>query len=136
MKKLLLLSVLFSSLIFSCKKDNASPDQAIKNSLLGKWNQTQTGVEVPLGSPELLSPSSGITYEFLENGNLIITTNGVSATYTWSNVDASTIKYTLGGSNDIFYTIEQLDATSLNFSFPYFQNGIAGKKYLHFTKIP
>ncbi|MFM6954336.1 MAG: hypothetical protein ACKOWL_05060, partial [Sphingobacteriaceae bacterium] len=93
MKKFLLLSVLFSSLLFSCKKDSPSPDQAVKNSLLGKWNQTQTSVEVPLGSPEVISASSGITYEFLQNGNLIIASNGVTNTYTWSNLDASTIKY-------------------------------------------
>jgi hypothetical protein len=137
MKKLLVLSVLLSSFLFSCKKDEApTQEQIVKNQLLGKWNQTQTSEEFPLGSAEVISPSSGVTYEFLENGNLIISISGSLTTYTWSNVDASTIKYTLAGSNDSFYTIVQVDATTLKLSFTADKNGVTGKKYKYFTKIP
>ena len=138
MKKLLVLSVLLSSLLFSCKKDEApTQEQIVKNQLLGKWNQTQTSVEVPLGSPEVITLTSGVTYEFLENGNLILTSSGIATTFTWSGLDASTIKYvSMDLQSEFIYTILQVDATTLKLSFTYFQNGVEGKKYKYFTKIP
>ena len=138
MKKLLVLSVLLSSLLFSCKKDEApTQEQIVKNQLLGKWNQTQTSVEVPLGSPEVITLTSGVTYEFLENGNLILTSSGIATTFTWSGLDASTIKYvSMDLQSEFIYTIVQVYATTLKLSFTYFQNGVEGKKYKYFTKIP
>jgi|GEM_PF-4173874 hypothetical protein len=138
MKKLLVLSVLLSSLLFSCKKDEApNPEQITKSKIVGFWNQTQKGEVHPIGSIEVITPASGITYEFLENGNFILTNSGVSVNYTWSTVDASTIKYSpLDQSFENIITIVQVDATNLKLSTTFLKNGVEGIRYYYFDKMP
>ena len=138
MKKLLVLSVLLSSFLFSCKKDEApTPEQITKSQLVGKWDLTQKGEVNPIGSAEVITPASGTTYEFLENGNFKLAISGVSTTYSWTAVDASTIKYSpLDQSFENFLTIVQADATNLKLSTTFNKNGVPGIRYLYFTKIP
>ena len=138
MKKLLVLSVLLSSLLFSCKKDEGpTPEQITKSHLVGKWDLTQQGEVNPIGSAEVLIPASGTTYEFLENGNFILAISGVGTTYSWTALDASTIKYSpLDQSFENLLTIVQVDATNLKLSTTFSKNGVPGIRYLYFTKIP
>ena len=138
MKKFLVLSVLLSSFLFSCKKDEApTPEQITKSQLVGKWDLTQKGEVNPIGSAEVLTPAFGTTYEFLEDGNFILTISPVATTYTWSTVDASTIKYSpLDQSYENLLTIVQVDATNLKLSTTFSKNGVPGIRYLYFTKIP
>jgi hypothetical protein len=138
MKKLLVLSVLLSSFFFSCKKDEApTQEQIVKNQLLGKWDLTQKGEVNPIGSAEVITPASGTTYEFLENGNFILAISGVGTTYSWTALDASTIKYSpLDQSFENLLTIVQVDATNLKLSTTFSKNGVPGIRYLYFTKIP
>ena len=138
MKKLLVLSVLLSSLLFSCKKDEGpNPEQITKSQLVGKWDLTQKGEVHPIGSAEVTTSSFGTTYEFLEDGNFILTISPVATTYTWSTVDASTIKYSpLDQSYENLLTIVKSDATNLKLSTTFLKNGVQGIRYLYFTKIP
>ena len=137
MKKLLILSVLLSSLLFSCKKDSLTPEQITKSQLVGKWDLTQKGEVHPIGSAEVTISAFGTTYEFLEDGNFILTISPVATTYTWSTVDASTIKYSpLDQSYENLLTIVQSDATNLKLSTTFLKNGVQGIRYLYFTKIP
>jgi hypothetical protein len=138
MKKLLVLSVLLSSFLFSCKKDQApTQEQITKSQLVGKWDLTQKGEVNPIGSAEVITPASGTTYEFLENGNFILAISGVGTTYSWTAVDASTIKYSpLDQSFENLLTIVQVDATNLKLSTTFSKNGVPGIRYLYFTKIP
>jgi len=133
MKKLLLLSVLFSCLLFSCKKnDTPTPEQLTKNKLLGKWNWDELGDENPIGSAEVFLNTSG-SYEILENGTMIITITGIAANYTWTVVDATHFQNV---ETDQIYTIEQLDDTTLKLAYDNVKNNIPGKRHLYFTRIP
>ena len=132
MKKLLVLSVLLSSLLFSCKKDTLTPEQLTKNKLYGKWNLTQWGDENPLGAAEVFTVTTG-TYEILENGTMIITITGVPSNYTWTVIDATHFQNVETAQ---IYTIEQLDDTTLKLAYDNVKNGVAGKRHLYFTRIP
>lgn len=133
MKKLLVLSVLLSSLLFSCKKNDApTPEQLTKNKLVGKWNWIKYGDENPIGSQEVFTNTSG-SYEILENGTMIITITGIAANYTWTVVDATHFQNVETGQ---IYTIEQLDDTTLKLAYDNVKNGVAGKRHLYFTRIP
>lgn len=129
MKKLLLLTLLFISAISACKKDTSPTPQKVKNKLIGKWNLTKWGDENPLGSAEVFTNKTG-TYEFLENGTLII--DAVQPPYEWTVVDATSFQV----KDSYLYTIEQLDDTNLKLVYDNIKNGVAGKRHMYFTRIP
>ncbi|MFM6975992.1 MAG: hypothetical protein ACKOW2_04010 [Sphingobacteriaceae bacterium] len=130
MRKLLLITALLVTALFSCKKDAVTPTDTAANMLVGKWNQTSKGESFPTGSQQVMTQVSGTYYEFLKDGSWNIQSGSLS-NFHWEMVDPNTVKKV---ETDEIYKVIKLDATDLTLSYSTFKNGVQGEVFLYFKR--
>ena len=106
MKKTLLLSLIATILLVSCKKDK-------ENSIKGKWtvdNEVYKEYVNNALTSTTTSPGGGITVDFQENGNVVITNTGGGPVFSYPYTIKPDSKVEFDGDT---YEIRNLTASSV-----------------------
>lgn len=110
--KTLILFGFLSVLLFSCQPYDDGPKISLR-SADAKFQQVWLLNSIEYSSGSVVTPSTSIKYEFKEDGNLIITTDGDEFDATWQIKDKTNLTITYSETSSEEYKILRLSKTDL-----------------------